>query len=180
MINFFFVLRQYCILNVFYYSKTKGYELDPEDLVLAGEGRLAYASDDHPPIPRAKIGIVIGNLGTPDATDYWSMRRYLSEFLSDRRVIDYSPVIWQPLLQLVILSKRPFSQSVLRTQTATARRRAANHDFRHHYRRLRPYPVGPDGRSLLQLAGARQATDHRSELCSGCRRAAPARRRAVQ
>ena len=94
---------------MFYYSKTKGYELNPEDLVLAGEGRLAYASDDHPPIPRAKIGIVIGNLGTPDATDYWSMRRYLSEFLSDRRVIDYSPFIWQPLLQLVILSKRPFS-----------------------------------------------------------------------
>ncbi|MDG2474613.1 MAG: ferrochelatase [Paracoccaceae bacterium] len=80
-----------------------------EDLVFAGQGRLTYASDNHPPIPRSKIGIIIGNLGTPDATDYWSMRRYLSEFLSDRRVIDYSPVIWQPLLQLVILSKRPFS-----------------------------------------------------------------------
>jgi protoporphyrin/coproporphyrin ferrochelatase len=37
------------------------------------------------------------------------MRRYLNEFLSDRRVIDYSPWIWQPLLQLVILTKRPFS-----------------------------------------------------------------------
>lgn len=49
------------------------------------------------------------NLGTPDAPDYWSMRRYLSEFLSDRRVIDYSPWFWQPLLQLVILSKRPFT-----------------------------------------------------------------------
>ncbi|MCC6008060.1 MAG: ferrochelatase, partial [Rhodobacteraceae bacterium] len=50
-----------------------------------------------------------GNLGTPDATDYWSMRRYLNEFLSDRRIIDYSPWLWQPLLQLVILSKRPFT-----------------------------------------------------------------------
>ena len=80
-----------------------------EDLVLPGQGRLTFASHDHPPIPCSKIGILIGNLGTPDATDYWSMRRYLSEFLSDRRVIDYSPVIWQPLLQLVILSKRPFS-----------------------------------------------------------------------
>ena len=79
------------------------------DLVLAGQGRLTHASGEHPPIPQSKIGILIGNLGTPDATDYWSMRRYLSEFLSDRRVIDYSPVIWQPLLQLVILSKRPFS-----------------------------------------------------------------------
>ena len=80
-----------------------------EDLVLAGQGRLTFAADDHPAISRAKIGILIGNLGTPDATDYWSMRRYLGEFLSDRRVIDYSPLIWQPLLQLIILTKRPFS-----------------------------------------------------------------------
>ncbi|MEL6689575.1 MAG: ferrochelatase, partial [Pseudomonadota bacterium] len=56
-----------------------------------------------------KVGILLANLGTPDNYDYWSMRRYLGEFLSDRRVIDYSPWIWQPLLQLVILSKRPFS-----------------------------------------------------------------------
>jgi len=74
-----------------------------------GEGRLAHAPTDHPGVPRAKIGVMLVNLGTPDATDYWSMRRYLNEFLSDRRVIDYSPWIWQPLLQLVILSKRPFS-----------------------------------------------------------------------
>lgn len=51
----------------------------------------------------------MANLGTPDATDYWSMRRYLSEFLSDKRVIDYPAWKWQPLLQLIILSKRPFS-----------------------------------------------------------------------
>ena len=50
------------------------------------------------------------NLGTPDATDYWSMRRYLSEFLSDKRVIDYPSWLWQPLLQLVILSRRPASK----------------------------------------------------------------------
>jgi ferrochelatase len=53
--------------------------------------------------------VILANLGTPDATDYWSMRRYLGEFLSDRRVIDYSPWFWQPLLQLVILTKRPFT-----------------------------------------------------------------------
>ena len=52
---------------------------------------------------------MLTNLGTPDNTDYWSMRRYLGEFLSDRRVIDYSPWLWQPLLQLIILTKRPFS-----------------------------------------------------------------------
>ena len=64
---------------------------------------------DHPTIPTAKTGVLLANLGTPDGYDYWSMRRYLNEFLSDRRVIDYSPWIWQPLLQLVILTKRPFS-----------------------------------------------------------------------
>jgi len=61
------------------------------------------------PAQSGKIGILLANLGTPDGYDYWSMRRYLSEFLSDRRVIDYSPWKWQPLLQLVILTKRPFT-----------------------------------------------------------------------
>jgi len=67
------------------------------------------APADHPKIPPAKVGVLLANLGTPDGYDYWSMRRYLNEFLSDRRVIDYSPFIWQPLLQLIILTKRPFS-----------------------------------------------------------------------
>lgn len=61
----------------------------------------------HPPVAPDRVGVILANLGTPDATDYRSMRRYLSEFLSDRRVIDYSPLFWQPLLQLVILSRRP-------------------------------------------------------------------------
>jgi ferrochelatase len=65
---------------------------------------------DHPRLPGARTGVVLLNLGTPDGTDYWSMRRYLSEFLSDRRVIDYPAWLWQPLLQLVILSKRPTSK----------------------------------------------------------------------
>jgi len=56
-----------------------------------------------------KIGVLLANLGTPDATGYWSMRRYLSEFLSDQRVIDYPRWRWQPLLQAIILSKRPFT-----------------------------------------------------------------------
>jgi len=47
------------------------------------------------------------NLGTPDGTDYWPVRRYLSEFLSDPRVIETSPLIWQPILQGVVLSTRP-------------------------------------------------------------------------
>ena len=59
--------------------------------------------------PKNKVGILIANLGTPDGYDYWSMRRYLNEFLSDKRVIDYPSWKWQPLLQLIILTKRPFS-----------------------------------------------------------------------
>ncbi len=73
------------------------------------DGGSGYLPSDHPRVKPAKIGILVANLGTPDNHDYWSMRRYLNEFLSDRRVIDYSPFIWQPLLQLVILTKRPFS-----------------------------------------------------------------------
>ena len=71
--------------------------------------RPGHAPDDHPRISPERVGVLLANLGTPDGTDYWSMRRYLSEFLSDRRVIDYSPWLWQPLLQAVILTKRPFA-----------------------------------------------------------------------
>ena len=62
---------------------------------------------DHPIIPPPKVGVLLLNLGTPDATDYWSVRRYLSEFLSDRRVIEVNPLFWQPILQGIILSVRP-------------------------------------------------------------------------
>ncbi|MFO1163774.1 MAG: ferrochelatase [Paracoccus sp. (in: a-proteobacteria)] len=71
--------------------------------------RPEHAPADHPQLPARKIGVLIANLGTPDGTDYWSMRRYLNEFLSDKRVIDYPSWKWQPLLQTVILTKRPFS-----------------------------------------------------------------------
>mgnify|MGYP002624307218 CR=1 FL=1 len=71
--------------------------------------RPAHAPADHPGIKPARVGVLLANLGTPDGYDYWSMRRYLNEFLSDRRVIDYAPWKWQPLLQLIILTKRPFT-----------------------------------------------------------------------
>ncbi|MBL4627992.1 MAG: ferrochelatase [Roseicyclus sp.] len=70
---------------------------------------LDHAPADHPRVKMGKVGVLLANLGTPDNYDYWSMRGYLSQFLSDRRVIDYAPWKWQPLLQLVILSKRPFT-----------------------------------------------------------------------
>lgn len=55
----------------------------------------------------AAIGVLLVNLGTPEATDYWSVRRYLKEFLSDPRVIETPRLIWWPILNLVILSIRP-------------------------------------------------------------------------
>jgi protoporphyrin/coproporphyrin ferrochelatase len=54
-----------------------------------------------------KIGILLSNLGTPDATDFWSMRRYLSEFLSDRRVIETPRLLWFFILNGLILTFRP-------------------------------------------------------------------------
>lgn len=62
---------------------------------------------DHPKVASGRIGVLIVNLGTPDGTDYWSMRRYLGEFLSDRRVIETSRLVWWPLLNGVILTTRP-------------------------------------------------------------------------
>ncbi|MGQ4273560.1 ferrochelatase [Terrihabitans sp. B22-R8] len=62
---------------------------------------------DHAPVKAGKIGVLIVNLGTPDGTSYWPMRRYLKEFLSDRRVIETSRLIWWPVLNLIVLTKRP-------------------------------------------------------------------------
>ncbi|HZV20914.1 MAG TPA: ferrochelatase [Hyphomicrobiales bacterium] len=64
---------------------------------------------EHPAIRHGRIGILLLNLGTPDATSYWAMRRYLKEFLSDRRVIEINPVKWWLILNLFVLSKRPFT-----------------------------------------------------------------------
>ncbi len=61
----------------------------------------------HPEIASGHVGLLIVNLGTPEATDYWSMRRYLAEFLSDRRVVETPRWFWLPLLHLVILTRRP-------------------------------------------------------------------------
>ena len=68
-----------------------------------------HAPTGHIPVAFKKTGVLLANLGTPDGYDYRSMRRYLNEFLSDRRVIDYPPIKWQPILQLIVLTKRPFT-----------------------------------------------------------------------
>ena len=61
----------------------------------------------HPPVRCGRIGVLLLNLGTPDGTDYWSMRRYLKEFLSDERVIEVPRWKWWPILNLIILTVRP-------------------------------------------------------------------------
>jgi ferrochelatase len=69
-----------------------------------------YAVDENAEAPvceRGKIGVLLCNLGTPDGTDYWSMRRYLREFLSDRRVVEASRLTWFFILNLCILTFRP-------------------------------------------------------------------------
>ena len=61
----------------------------------------------HPNVQHGRVGVLIVNLGTPDGTSYWPMRRYLKEFLSDRRVIETNPVIWWVILNGMVLRKRP-------------------------------------------------------------------------
>ncbi|WP_105383241.1 ferrochelatase [Neorhizobium alkalisoli] len=67
----------------------------------------AHMPPDHPKVSFGKVGVLLVNLGTPDGTDYWSMRRYLAEFLSDRRVIEWSRLYWYPILYGIVLNKRP-------------------------------------------------------------------------
>lgn len=62
---------------------------------------------DHPAIPAPRIGVLIVNLGTPDAPDAGAVRRYLAEFLSDRRVVEIPPILWQPILRGIVLTTRP-------------------------------------------------------------------------
>jgi ferrochelatase len=62
---------------------------------------------DHPPIKFGRTGVLIINLGTPDTTNWIDIRKYLKEFLSDKRVIEVNPIIWQIILNLFILTFRP-------------------------------------------------------------------------
>jgi ferrochelatase len=62
---------------------------------------------DHPPVKSGGIGVLLVNLGTPEAPDAGSVKRYLAEFLSDRRVVEIPAVLWQPLLRGIILNTRP-------------------------------------------------------------------------
>ena len=62
---------------------------------------------EHPSVNFGKTGVLIINLGTPDSTSWFDIRKYLKEFLSDRRVIEVNPIIWQVILNVFILTFRP-------------------------------------------------------------------------
>jgi protoporphyrin/coproporphyrin ferrochelatase len=62
---------------------------------------------DHPSIPPRKVGVLLINLGTPDAPEAPAVRRYLAEFLSDRRVVEIPPIAWKPILHGIVLRTRP-------------------------------------------------------------------------
>ncbi len=83
----------------------------PEDHVVTDERREVMKQlvlpADHPPVRAGKIGVLLVNLGTPDGTGYWPMRRYLKEFLSDRRVIEVPRIKWWLVLNLIVLTFRP-------------------------------------------------------------------------
>ena len=57
--------------------------------------------DKHTRLPQKKIGVLLINLGTPDSTNWWDIRKYLKEFLSDKRVIEVNPILWQIILNLL-------------------------------------------------------------------------------
>ena len=80
------------------------------ETVKLSEMRQGVCPVDHPTVKAGRVGVLLVNLGTPEGTDYWSMRRYLKEFLSDKRVIETSRLLWWPILNLIILTKRPGPQ----------------------------------------------------------------------
>jgi ferrochelatase len=68
---------------------------------------ISHLPAEHPKVNFGKVGVLLVNLGTPDGTDYKSMRRYLQEFLTDKRVIEWSRLLWYPILYGIVLNTRP-------------------------------------------------------------------------
>ncbi|MET0364021.1 MAG: ferrochelatase [Sphingobium sp.] len=67
----------------------------------------ASLPNDHPTIKKRRIGVLVVNLGTPDAPEAGAVKRYLREFLSDPRVVEIPQIVWQPILRGIILNTRP-------------------------------------------------------------------------
>lgn len=82
-------------------------ERGDEPAVTRAARAAGHRPKHHPDIAAGRIGVLLVNLGTPEATDYWSMRRYLKEFLSDRRVVETNRLVWWFILNGIILTTRP-------------------------------------------------------------------------
>lgn len=82
---------------------------------------LPLRPDDHPVFPPRKVGLLLVNLGTPDAPEPRAVRRYLAEFLSDRRVVELPPLLWQPILHGIVLRVRPRKSAHAYAQVWTER-----------------------------------------------------------
>ena len=81
--------------------------MDSPPLPVTGSSPASALPAGHPPVRPPRVGVLVVNLGSPSATDYWSVRRYLKEFLSDPRVIEVWRPLWWLILNLVILTIRP-------------------------------------------------------------------------
>src|SRR5690606_25563444 len=76
----------------------------PQTAAAFGNGMMP---PEHPEVKPRRIGVLLINLGTPDAPTPTAVRRYLGQFLSDRRVVEIPPLVWQPILRGIILNTRP-------------------------------------------------------------------------
>ena len=76
---------------------------------------------DHPPVAAPRVGVLLINLGTPDAPTPRAVRRYLKEFLSDRRVVEIPRLVWWPILNLIVLNTRPRKSAHAYAQVWTER-----------------------------------------------------------
>src|SRR6266436_8848831 len=77
------------------------------EIGLPNQATFTYRPADHPNVRSGSIGVLVVNLGTPDATDARSVRRYLREFLHDKRVIEEDTILWKFVLNAIILPLRP-------------------------------------------------------------------------
>lgn len=74
---------------------------------LAAYREVGPLPEDHPAVKIGKVGVLLVNLGTPDGHDKKNMRKYLKEFLSDKRVIEWPKALWYPILYGIVLNTRP-------------------------------------------------------------------------
>lgn len=81
---------------------------------------MAELPQGHPPVLPRRVGVLLVNLGTPDAPEPKAVKRYLRQFLSDRRVVEIPPILWQPILRGIILNVRPKKSANAYRQVWTA------------------------------------------------------------